>query len=116
MVTKKEKNALGKVASILQIVYMSLSSAVMLLSFYAPGQTRLLEILDYIQRVVKAVLEQSALPRVPNSLMPDVDFTDQLEENPEYAAITAGISKDMPLIGTEGWNDSSDDDEVSRTK
>ena len=115
MSNKVSKNALGKVAGILQVVYVSLSTAVMLLNMYAPTQRQLIETLDYIQRVIRAVLEQSVMPRVPVFLQADSELGEVLEENEAYARVTrdmADAASDDLVFGSEGWSD----DDTPRTK
>jgi len=102
--TKQAKSALGKIAVILQITMLGLSSAINLVSTFAPEQTHLLDILSYIYKLLAAVISNQPLPEVPNLLLP----SDQAEAVKNSFAVDFEIV--APVLSSL---ESKDDGEVT---
>lgn len=119
--TKTEKNALGKVSVILQVVWLSLNSALNALRIYAPNQIKLFSVLGYITAVIEAVIKQRELPPVPIELQPKDSFSanfalseNAIESTDDYKNVTASFgdlesSFDLTIV-------EEDSDDVARTK
>lgn len=68
---KVEQNTLGKVATALTVATFVLSSALNALKKYAPKQTQLITVLDYVNAVITAIVYHQELPEVPALLIGD---------------------------------------------
>ena len=98
--TRVEKNALGKVNTVLRIALIGINSALMILMRYAPTQEQLVTVLNYIVDLLQSIVDARPLPGVP-----DVLTTRSTEERNIFIG---GEFADEPLLIEPEFNEVSE--------
>lgn len=94
--TRQEKNALGKVNAILHVVQITLMSALGILNAYAPSQTRLIAVLQYIDEVLDAIIMAHPIP-LPTEAIVQTEAMGVMETDFHHIA-QATRQMDIPVL------------------